>query len=144
MSKMNQKYNMTLRHEMEISCARWTKSCGIHTQPRWQQRKQSSIMIAVVVEGYSNLHAYKGVLKHHIFVSTQRSLPLNIVPFGVLKTIFFLNIVVKLQPQSLVKRLGVDFVFTSSQWQWQAGSQPHQRRVLAGNLGSWIWYTNLF
>ena len=38
--------------------------------------------------------------------------------------------VVKLQPNSLVKRLGVDFVFTPSQSQWQ--SEPYQKRVLAG------------
>ena len=39
---------------------------------------------------------------------------------------------VKLQPKSLVKRLGVDFVFTPS----RLGSQPHKKRVLASNLGS--------
>ena len=38
--------------------------------------------------------------------------------------------------KSLVKRLGVDCVFTPSQSesQWQS-QQPHQNRALAGNLG---------
>ena len=44
-----------------------------------------------------------------------------------------------LQPRSLVKRLGVDFVFTPSQWQ----SQPHQKRLLEGNLRSWTLVCNL-
>ena len=49
------------------------------------------------------------------------------------------------QFKSLVKRLGVDFVFTPSQWQWQSqqSQQPHQKKVLAGNLGSWILVYNL-
>ena len=34
------------------------------------------------------------------------------------------------------QKLGVDFVFTPSQWQSQW--QPHQKRVLPGNLGSWF------
>ena len=54
-------------------------------------------------------------------------------------------IVVKLQPTSLVKRRGVDFVCTPLRWRWQSGSQsqPHKKRVLAGNLGSWISVCNL-
>ena len=37
--------------------------------------------------------------------------------------------------KSLVKTMGVDFVFTPSQSQQQQ-QQPHQKMLLAGNLGS--------
>ena len=45
-------------------------------------------------------------------------------------------------PKSVVKRLGVDFVFTPSQWQSQQW-QTHQKRALASNLVSWILVCNL-